>query len=125
MKEEGIHVDLKEKWSKPQLVYGKQTRYRIWNKNEKIFCLKLVKNGNEYFIDISDSLENVDLGIGEIFDIPDFPFDKQYSIKYEQNKWTYLEKKTELKQKDAETKIKKLFSYTSIEKLKEDLFKHT
>ena len=123
MDEKGIHVLLSEKWSEKHISHGKQTRYRIWNKKNKLFCLKLTYEKDEYRVEVSKSLENVDMGMGVIFDIPDFPFDKQYTIKYRGDEIELNHKNKYVKGNEAVQEIKKLFSYESIDYLTKDIFK--
>ena len=123
MKKAGIHLNLSDNWSDEYLVFGKPTRYRLWNKKGKTFCLKLVKEKNQSIVQVSSSLENVDFKIGEIFDIPDFPFDKQNTIIYDQKQITYCSKDSCYKGKMAAKKAQELFSYSSIEILLKDLVK--
>lgn len=83
MPKKGIHVAITEEWSPPEKEGRTEIRYRIWNKRGKVYCLRQKRNaGEEYEVDVSSTLENVDMDVGEIFDIPDFPFDSQHVIRY-------------------------------------------
>lgn len=117
---DGIHTKIDENWSQKYSFQGQNTRYRLWNKKNKVFCLKLVEKNKKYILEISKSLENVDLEVGVIFDIPEFPFDSQISLIYENNSWKYDKN---MNNKKIEDEIKNIFSYESIDRLTKDMFK--
>jgi len=127
MDKKGIHLPLSERWSDWQEVHGKKARYRLWNKRGKTYCLKLVLDSkNNYQIEISNSLENLDTGIEEIFELKEVPFDSQYKLVVKEKDLALKVIGGETyKNKEAEKKLTNLFKYEKPERLLKDLLKET
>lgn len=131
MDKKGIHVNITYAWSDPQLVHGKNAKYRMWEKNGQMYCMRLLElSQTRYEIDISSTLENVDAEVGVIFDIPDFAFDAQYILAVNTKPkpaitLSNVDSGARYMGPQADDMLKKLFKYRTSDDLLKDLFENS
>ena len=123
----GIHVPISVDWSEAQRVEGNDVLYKLWNKKGKIYALKLTMLGEEnYRLDLSETLENADFTIGEIFELREVPFDSQYTVFLSGKKGVssleFLSGGV-LKGNKAINQLRELFKYDDVGRLLKDIFK--
>ena len=125
--EDHIETIISKSWSQFYEKDKFRVSYRLWQKKGKTYCLKLTKITEEdYQLEISSSLENIDQPVGVIFEIPDFPFDSQYKMIKQNKKYVLINSDGEsYKQNAAKEKLKELFNYKHSEELFLELFKGT
>ena len=119
----GIHVPIPTGWSELQPVQGGVARYRLWRRGDRFLCLKLLVAGDDRVLFVSESLENVDVEIGEIFEIDAVPFDARWVVRLREDGVVVGDGNREVSGTDAQELLVMVFGDDSFARLVGELRK--
>ena len=127
-----VRIKAPELWSDVRQYNGERAQYRYWNSKGTKLALKLVSIDDAVkFLEISESLENLDFAFGDayIFEKQGFPFHPQYILEIKKKcgenylSLHYVNRDALAHGSAAEAKLAEIFGYGSFSELKADLFK--